>query len=78
MTPHFDLTITLGSIISSLSFIVLTLFAWRDMNWRVKNLEQWRVEHIIDSDSRDAIIKKMDNLLTRIETLIEERNRRRT
>ena len=60
---HFDWTITAGNVIAAVSFIVLSVLAWRDMNWRVKNLETWRREHMIDSASRDIIINRMDKIL---------------
>jgi hypothetical protein len=60
---HFDWTITAGNIIAAVSFVVFSVLAWRDMNWRVKNLETWRNEHMIDSDSRDIIINRMDKIL---------------
>lgn len=77
---HFDWTINVGNLIAAFTFLVLAAIAWTDLRWRVKNLEssrtenlEWRKEHMIDADSRDQIIIRMDKLLERIETLIEER-----
>lgn len=64
--PHFDWTISLGSILSMGAFLVMALFAWRDLTWRIQNLEVWRKEHQIDSDSRDDIIRKMDLVLDHV------------
>jgi hypothetical protein len=64
---HFDGTISIGNVLTTISFLVLALVAWRDMNWRVKNLETWRKEHMVDADSRDAIIAKLDKVLDRID-----------
>lgn len=60
---HFDTSISLGNLLSAIGFLTLALFAWRDMNWRVKNLEVWRKEHILDEEARDQLIKKMDRVL---------------
>lgn len=72
----FDGTITLGNVVATLTFLILAAIAWTDLNWRVKNLEVWRTQHIIDANARDAIIKKMDKMLDRIDLLIEVRDRR--
>lgn len=60
---HFDWTINLGNLVASVTFIVMAGIAWTDLRWRVKNLETWRSEHTIDSDSRDEIIVRMDKIL---------------
>lgn len=59
----FDWSINLGNMIMAVAFIGGGIAAWRDMNWRVKNLETWRKEHQVDSDSRDKIITRMDKIL---------------
>ena len=64
--PHFDYTITLGSLIWSVSSLVLAAFAWRDLTWRIKNLETWRKEHMVDADARDNLIQKMDKVLDHV------------
>ena len=48
---HFDGTVTLGSLIAAVSFIVMSLFAWRDLDWRMKNIEKWQAKHIVDEES---------------------------
>lgn len=60
---HFEWSISLGSIISAVSFTSMAVIGWRDLSWRVKNLEIWRKEHQIDSDARDEIIIRMDKIL---------------
>lgn len=84
---HFDWTISLGNIITAGTFLVFAILAWRDMDWRVKNLEIWRNEHMVDADSRDAIIAKFDHLIVKLEVttdaldravrLMEQSDRRR-
>lgn len=59
----FDWTISLGNIVAGLTFTIAAVLAWRDLVWRVKNLETWRKEHQVDADSRDKIIRRMDKIL---------------
>jgi hypothetical protein len=56
-----------------LTFLTLAAAAWTDLRWRIKNLETWRGEHMIDADSRDAIIKKMDRILYHLSRGVEGR-----
>ena len=63
MIPHLDPTITLGNIFSVIAFTVMAIIAWRDMNWRVKNLEVWRREHMLDADARDRLLQNIDKIL---------------
>lgn len=60
---RFDWTINVGNFVATMSFIFFAGMAWRDMNWRVRNLEVWRKEHQVDADSRDEIIQRMDKIL---------------
>ena len=59
----FDWTISLGNIIATIGYTALAIVAWRDLTWRVSNLETWRKEHSIDADARDQIITRMDKIL---------------
>ena len=43
--PFFSGEITLGNILTVLGFLVAAYAAWRDMGWRVKNLEIWKDGH---------------------------------
>ena len=70
--PHFDWTISLGNIISAVTFLILAGFAWRDLTWRVKNLETWRKEHMLDADSRDRLLTNIDKILYHV-TRVGER-----
>jgi hypothetical protein len=63
---RFDTTISLGNLISAVSFLILAVFAWRDMSWRIKNLEVWRKEHMLDSDGRDKLLQKMNKVLDHV------------
>jgi hypothetical protein len=60
---HFDETVTLGNVLAGVSFSVMALFAWRDLTWRIKNLELWRAEHMVDSDARDQLMHKLDSVI---------------
>ena len=70
---HFDGTITLGSILSAVCFLFLAAVAWRDLNWRIKNLENWRKEHMVDADSRDELVRNSQLMLQHLKTLVERR-----
>lgn len=63
---HFDWTVSFGNIVSCVAFIIMALFWWRDMDWRVRNLEVWRKEHMVDEDARDELIRKMDKTLDHV------------
>jgi len=43
---HFDPTISIGNVITMTLAAAAIIFAWRDMDWRVKNLEIWRREQL--------------------------------
>jgi hypothetical protein len=73
---HFDTTINLGNLIVAGSFIFMAIIAWRDLTWRIKNLEVWRREHMIDSDARDQIISRLDKIVAFIDRELQNRGRR--
>lgn len=60
---HFDWNVSVGNVFTATTFLIMTVIAWRDLNWRIKNLEIWRKEHMVDADSRDQIIQRMDKIL---------------
>jgi hypothetical protein len=60
---RFDGTISLGNIVSAFTFLLLAALAWRDLIWRIRNLETWKVQHMSDADGRDKVILKMDKFL---------------
>ena len=67
---HFESTVTLGNLITLFTAFFAIWKFWaaqvaykRDLDWRVTNLEVWRKEHIVDAESRDNIIRKMDKIL---------------
>lgn len=75
---QFDGTITLGSIIWGVTSLTLATIAWADMRWRVKNLETWRLEHMLDADARDKILHKLEVVSGRLEFIIHQMNNRRS
>jgi len=75
MGIHFDGTVSLGSLISTLAFLLAAAAAWTDVRWRIKNLERWRTEHTEDSNKRDELIRKLDLANEHLTTLITERRR---
>jgi hypothetical protein len=73
---RFDTTINLGNILVAGSFILMAIIAWRDLTWRIKNLETWRREHMIDEEARDQIIARLDKIVAFIEREIQNRGKR--
>lgn len=63
---HFDWTISFSNLLTTGSFLFLAVIAWRDMSWRIKNLEEWRKEHMVDADARDQLIRKMEKILDHV------------
>lgn len=60
---RFDWTISLGNILSGLTFLVMATMAWNNLRWQIKNLEDWREQHTVDCEKMDAIVTKMDKVL---------------
>jgi hypothetical protein len=56
---HIDWTISIGNLIWTGGCILVAIIGWRDLTWRIRNLEIWRGEHIVDSDSRGELINEM-------------------
>lgn len=78
---RFDASVSLGNLIALVGFIVAAFTAWRawissqrDLDWRIKNLETWRLEHMVDEDARDSIIRKLDKVMDFIERELRLRN----
>lgn len=79
---HFDWTITLGNCLTMVFFAFATIKFWsaqvesrKDIEWRIANLEVWRREHMIDSDARDELLKKLDRVCDHLEWLVKDRER---
>lgn len=49
--------------------------AKKDLDWRITNLETWRKEHMIDSDARDALLRKLNVVTELLDFLVKERRR---
>lgn len=72
---HFDPTISFGDLLKSTILFVLAVLAWSNLRWRINNLEVWRKEHMVDADSRDAIIKSIEKLVNRLDAIFGDRRR---
>ena len=46
---------------AAIAFTIAALYAWRDLNWRVKNLEQWQ-------NRLDVLMEKQVAILASTET----------
>ena len=58
MGLHWSGEVTVGNLLTITMFAVATIYAWRDLNWRVKNLEVWRDGriHSIEEEMRNIIL----------------------
>lgn len=79
---HFDATITLGNILTIILVALAIIKFWsaqieakKDLEWRISNLEKWRGEHMIDSDSRDLLLKVMTKIVERLEWVEDARQK---
>lgn len=89
MGIHWDGTVTLGNLLTFVMLSIAIVGFWRarlkaaeaeaayrrDIEWRIKNLETWRREHMIDSDARDKLLKDMGTILSHLDWLRKERER---
>lgn len=62
---HFDWTISIGNLVTISLVTLAAIGAWKDLTWRISNLETWRKEHMLDACARDAIIEKLDKIIDR-------------
>lgn len=61
MIPHISSDISLGNIIAAASFLVAAVVAWRDLNWRIKNIEVWIANHTQTSkQTQDSLVYLRD------------------
>ena len=61
---HLDMTISVGNILTILAAVIAAIFAWRDMDWRVKNLELWRLEQIKLAEAQAEITRHLGEAIT--------------
>jgi hypothetical protein len=72
----FDPTITLGNAITIFTFVVLCVLAWRDLNWRVKIIEEWKSGHEHTTQQALQNITLLREATVKIETLANGQERR--
>lgn len=73
---RFDPTISLGNLIVGLSFLAAALLAWRDINWRVKNLEMWKEAHLHTAEEALRNITMLREAVVGIQKIAEGQERR--
>lgn len=74
--PFFSGEITLGNIITVVAFFTMALFAWRDLNWRVQNLETWKEAHLHTTEQAIQNIGMLREAIAGIKKLAEGQDRR--
>ena len=73
---HFTGEITLGNVISTFGFLCAALYAWRDLSWRVLNLESWREGHEHSNAQTMENITLLRAAVVKIEALASGQDRR--
>lgn len=68
---HFDPTISLGNVITMCFACIAILFGWRDMHWRVKNLETWRMEQIEWIKTQTVLCASLSNSASQFTILLK-------
>jgi hypothetical protein len=72
----FDPTVTLGNALTVATFLVLSILAWRDLNWRVRIIEAWKEAHQHTSEERERNISMLREAIVKIESLANGQDRR--
>ena len=73
---HFDPTISLGNILTAVAFLVGAAFAWRDHEWRIRNVETWKEAHLhaLNESMRNiSMLREAVVRLTEIQRAAERR-----
>lgn len=73
---HFNGDVSLGSILSVISFLVAAIVAWRDLNWRIKNLEEWKDIHYHSFAEVQANVALLREISSRLEQIAKGQERR--
>lgn len=74
--PHFDWTFTVTNVLAIGGLVLCAILAWRDHEWRMKNLESWKDAH------EHATVKALENITylreiaSKMEAMIKGQNRR--
>lgn len=73
---HFDGTINVADVITALLVAAAGIAAWRDLNWRMKNVETWKKSHELESRASIETLDEMKNITSRLEAIAEGQDRR--
>jgi len=74
--PYFSPEISFGNLISAFAFLAAALFAWRDLSWRVKNLEEWKSSHEHSTIQAISNITLLREAVVKIEEIARGQERR--
>jgi hypothetical protein len=79
----FQPVISLNGLLITAGTLISAVFAWRDLNWRQKNIENWRVDHMEYSRRQEQLLEEVRKLVTGqearlllIEKILERESRR--
>lgn len=74
--PHIDWTIRLSDVITWGVGLVLVVTAWRDISWRLTNLEEWKQLHFHTTEEAVRNITMLREAVVKIEYLARGQDRR--
>jgi hypothetical protein len=73
---HFDWTISLGNVVTAVTFLAMALLSWRDLNWRMKILEAWKSTHEHSSEQSLANITMLRESIAKLTEIANGQERR--
>ena len=76
MGLHWSGEVTLGNLLSIATFGGLALLAWRDLDWRVRNVETWKEGHLHSVEEQVRNISMLREAIVGIKQLAEGQDRR--
>jgi len=74
--PHFEWSISFGNVITTISFLAAAFSAWKDLSWRVKNLEEWKRDHQDTAETAMQNLAELKEAVVGIKTIAEGQERR--
>lgn len=73
---HFAPTVTLGDVIYGVTLLIAAAFAYRDLNWRIRNIEDWKDAHFHTSEQALANISLLQQNAAAMKQIAEGQERR--
>lgn len=74
--PKFNGEISLGNIVTAAAFLLAAAFAWRDLNWRVNNIEIWKESHLHTTEQAVQNISMLRESIAKLTEIANGQERR--